>query len=140
MHILLEDGSEEPAEFLTALITSAVHDETPKYSLKDICSAIVNTGATQYLVRPQCNPAFIAYNCLQDALNVLASLVESNRDGAVDLIDLLSECGSAKEIVIATQESLEHLRVRLENSDEGDDQPKPVSTSLRNILSLCIGC
>ena len=50
--IVIDDGAEDPGEYLTALITSAVHDETPQYTLNDIYSAVANAGAAQNLVRP----------------------------------------------------------------------------------------
>lgn len=66
--------------------------------------------------------------------------MRSDKDGAIDIIGLLSECGSAKEVFIATQEALEHLKHDLESSGETDDEHEHASKKLGYILSLYIGC
>ena len=48
---LIGDDGESIGDFLTALITSAVHDEQPQHNLKDIYSAVMNSGVVQELVR-----------------------------------------------------------------------------------------
>ncbi|KAF8991749.1 hypothetical protein BDQ17DRAFT_1392937 [Cyathus striatus] len=77
---------------LVALITSAVHDDSPRLSLGDIYHLITNTGSSSLLVRP---------------LNTLPHLISSNDTSAKDIVSLIGECGSAKEVVMAVQESEE---------------------------------
>ena len=48
---LIGDDGESIGDFLTTLVTSAVHDEQPRYNLKDIYSAVTNSGVVQELVR-----------------------------------------------------------------------------------------
>ena len=63
----------------------------------------------------------------------------SDRGGARDLIGLLSECGNAKEIVIAVQESLERLKHELQSTVESDKKHRSVYGTLESILVLYTG-
>lgn len=58
----------------------------------------------------------------QDPLNTLPALLSSNDPAARDIISLISECGSAKEVVMAVQEAVERVEHALENNDEEESE------------------
>ncbi|KLO09408.1 hypothetical protein SCHPADRAFT_916667 [Schizopora paradoxa] len=106
---LLEADSDADIDIgvdLTALITNAVLDSNPKYSLEGIRHCIANMGLASKL----------------DALSAIPMLVDSIQPGAEGLLDLVGECGNAKEVTISVQEELERLKIRFSNDDDDNEQ------------------
>jgi hypothetical protein len=107
---------------ISAMITAAVDDETYQPSLK-----IVYDNILQY----QGGPALL------EPLDILPGLIRCRRKEAVDLISLISENSSPKEVLIVIQESLEQLtQLVIEDEAEEDHVPGFVQ-SLTNVIVLC---
>ncbi|KAI5115846.1 hypothetical protein M0805_004834 [Coniferiporia weirii] len=106
---------------LIALLTSAVHDEHPLYSLSTIRYAVANSGSSQML----------------DALHVVPLLLDSADPAAGEILAQLGECGNAKETVIAVQESLERILHTLSGNDELEDEK--IFLRLERFLLLYVG-
>ncbi|KAL5498720.1 hypothetical protein ACEPAH_2075 [Sanghuangporus vaninii] len=87
---------------ITAILTHAVLDPNPSYTLRDIAHALVVTGTSSDL----------------DALHAVPLLLDIDDPAADEILSLLSECGNAKETVMAVQESLERLYHDLISSDD----------------------
>ncbi|KAE9393234.1 hypothetical protein BT96DRAFT_1023104 [Gymnopus androsaceus JB14] len=114
---LLSD--DDPSITLTGLLTSAVHDQEPPYTLEGILETLRNSDLA----------------CHLDPLNSLSILLPCP-DPAVDsLLDLMSAECSAKEIIIASEENLErlHRAAVLDEEDEAEDDeegpPKDLAIS-----------
>ncbi|KDR72651.1 hypothetical protein GALMADRAFT_252818 [Galerina marginata CBS 339.88] len=106
---LTEDcHDEEISSAIIALLTSAVYDPEPRKTLPEIYQLITNLGASSYL----------------DPLNTLPLLLTCDDQGARDIISVIGECSSAKEVVIAVQEAAERLEHSLEADEEGDGEPE----------------
>jgi len=67
---------------------------------------------------------------------MLPLLISCDDPAARDLINLIGECGSAKEVVMAVQEAAEKLECAFEEDSDGEDQdesrigsPKPHRTT-----------
>ncbi|THH07047.1 hypothetical protein EW145_g3654 [Phellinidium pouzarii] len=119
-----ENGGDEAdllSTDLTALLTSAVHDEHPVYSLSAIHHAVTISG--------------VAYSL--DALHVIPLLIDSTNPTANDILALLGECGNAKEVVISVQESLERMLHDLLGSEECESSK--IYIALERALLLYIG-
>lgn len=72
-------------------------------------------------------------------MNALPLLLPCREDGARDLISLLGECCSAKEVVIAVQEALERLEISFEaeeNSEEDDPDYRSLNEQLLQLIRL----
>lgn len=107
---------------ISAMITAAVDDETYQPSLK-----IVYDNILQYHGGP----------ALLEPLDILPDLLRCRRKEAVDLISLISENSSPKEVLIVIQESLEQLtQLVIEDEAEEDHVPGFVQ-SLINVIVLC---
>ncbi|KAJ3716646.1 hypothetical protein C8R42DRAFT_679026 [Lentinula raphanica] len=109
----LETSSDEdPSLKLTALVTSAVNDEDPEFSLSSIVEYLEGSGedASGYL----------------DALSLLTLLLPSPDPGSDRLLDLIQEKCSSKETMIASAENLERIHrlvVLDEEQEESSDDP-----------------
>ncbi|KAH6901001.1 hypothetical protein BKA70DRAFT_1159128 [Coprinopsis sp. MPI-PUGE-AT-0042] len=113
-----DEDRERLASSLTAIITSAVHDEAPEISLAEVYRQLAQNNGVKYL----------------DALDVLPVLLQRRDPAARDIVSLITECSSAKEAVIAAQEALERLQAQLEGDDD-DDIPSAIDT-LIEIVNL----
>lgn len=87
---------------ISAIITVAVDDETHRPSLRTVYDNILQYHGGSALLEP---------------LDVLPGLLRCRRKEAVDLIDLISENSSPKEVLIVIQETLEQL-VREDDVEE----------------------
>ncbi|KAF7300568.1 hypothetical protein HMN09_00941700 [Mycena chlorophos] len=114
----LENDDETESDAITALILSASQDETPTASLEDIYSVLCQSRSESHL----------------DPLTILPPLLQTRRAGATNLVSLIGECGSAKEIVIAVQEILE--RVARAVADEEVDESGQAATPAEQLLAL----
>ena len=65
-------------------------------------------------------------------------LIEAENPVAGDILALISECGSAKETIIAVQEALEQLAHRLTSEDDVD--AGKVFLSLERIIHSYASC
>ncbi|KAL5514388.1 hypothetical protein ACEPAG_2476 [Sanghuangporus baumii] len=99
-----ETGEGDINTELTAILTHAVHDPNPSYTLRDIAHALVVTGTSSDL----------------DALHAVPLLLDIEDLATDEILSLLAECGNAKETVMAVQESLERLYHDLISSDDFD--------------------
>ncbi|KAI5115346.1 hypothetical protein M0805_008069 [Coniferiporia weirii] len=116
------DGSEtDLSTELIALLTSAVHDKQPLYSLSAIRHAVANSGSSHML----------------DALHVVPLLLDSTDPTAGEILAQLGECGNAKETVIAVQESLERILHTLSGNEELEDEK--IFIRLERSLLLYVG-
>ncbi|KDQ60379.1 hypothetical protein JAAARDRAFT_56287 [Jaapia argillacea MUCL 33604] len=96
---------EETGHTLLGLIISAANDPQPRQSLSEIYHVIVHSGLSRFL----------------DPLSVVPTLLPSVRLGSQDILDVIGECCSAKENVIAIQEALECLSTRYTDHEEEDE-------------------
>ncbi|KAG1722636.1 uncharacterized protein EDB91DRAFT_203183 [Suillus paluster] len=117
---------------ISASITAAIDDETYRPSLKDVHDHIL-----QY----QGGPALL------EPLDVLPDLLWCRRKEAVDLIDLIAENSSPKEVLIVIQEILEQL-TQLACEDEADEENVPgyvqclinvIAISTKSVPRLTLG-
>ena len=63
---------------------------------------------------------------LQDPLNSIPLLLSCDDPAAGDLLSLIGECCSAKEVVIAVQEAVERLEVSFNSDDDGFEVERKV--------------
>jgi len=78
---------------------------------------------------------------LQDPLNSIPLLLSCDDPAAGDLLSLIGECCSAKEVVIAVQEAVERLEVSLNSDDdkfEEVEQKVPQQAAPSPVARLCI--
>ncbi|KAF9054247.1 hypothetical protein BJ165DRAFT_1522789 [Panaeolus papilionaceus] len=100
---LASDASDEDiSTALTGVLTSAVHDEPPKQTLNEIYSLVVTNAGKDYL----------------DPLHLIPLLLPSAENAAQDILALIGECGSSREVIITAQEAIETLRHGFENEDD----------------------
>ncbi|PPQ63456.1 hypothetical protein CVT24_004988 [Panaeolus cyanescens] len=113
---------EDTSTALTALLTSAVHDDAPTQTLSDIYNRVIADSGKDYL----------------DPLHLIPLLVPSSDNSAGDVLALIGECGSPKEVIIAVEEALERLRHELEVEEDEDMGPHKASLSaqLGTLLDL----
>ncbi|KAF7321675.1 hypothetical protein MKEN_00688900 [Mycena kentingensis (nom. inval.)] len=113
----MNDHNLENDEAITALILSASQDEAPPTSLQEIYATLCQARSEAHL----------------DALTILPPLLQTRRPGAKDIVALVGECGSAKEVVIAVQEALERVSraFAAEEHEEGEQ-----STPAERLLLL----
>ena len=75
-------------------------------------------------------------------MNTIPLLLRCNDPAARDIISLVGECGSAKEVVMTVQEAAERLEHSLEQEEEDESDEKegnrPKSTSLIDQLLILI--
>jgi hypothetical protein len=74
---------------------------------------------------------------IQDPLQIIPLLLPCPDPAAEDIISLLGECSSPKEVVIAVQESIERISITLSSEQEETDRElvKP-HTQLLRLVSL----
>ncbi|EDR02134.1 uncharacterized protein LACBIDRAFT_310068 [Laccaria bicolor S238N-H82] len=123
-------GSDDEAAStaIIALLTSAAHDAGPKYSLSEIHHLISKSGCSDLL----------------DPLNSIPLLLSCDDPAAGDLLSLIGECCSAKEVVISVQEAVERLEVSLNVDDDGFEEveqkvPQQAASSPVIRLSILTG-
>ncbi|CAA7268417.1 unnamed protein product [Cyclocybe aegerita] len=118
---LPEDSSdEEVSSAIVSLLISAIHDERPEKTVSDVYHIIVSEGLT---------------SCL-DPLNMLPHLLSCNHPGAQDMVSLIGECGSAKEVVMTVQEAVERLAPSFDDPDDaGTSREEP---SVRKVQQLVV--
>ncbi|KAH7910146.1 hypothetical protein BJ138DRAFT_141100 [Hygrophoropsis aurantiaca] len=110
---------EDITDVLSTLISTAAHDPTPQKGLDAIYSAVSQYDGISYL----------------DPLSVLPVLISCDRDGTRELIQIIGQDCSAKEVVIAIQEALEQLKFALESESDENDSERPVQQVI-NVISL----
>ncbi|KAF7289832.1 hypothetical protein MIND_01357500 [Mycena indigotica] len=115
----LTNDDEGESDAITAVILSASQDENPTISLVEIYSVLCQSRS----------------EALLDPLAILPPLLRTRRPGANDLISLVGECASAKEVVIAIQEALEGVARILAAEDDGDE-PNEKSSPVEQLLSV----
>ncbi|TDL19556.1 hypothetical protein BD410DRAFT_726943 [Rickenella mellea] len=121
-----EDGEDDRGVLLVTLVTSAVRGGKPNYSLAEVSRAIARSGCASDI----------------DALHVVPLLVKCPDEAATEILALLGECGNAKEVVIAVQEAMEHLREELSavefdsDNDEAELESSTRSTSYKQLGKL----
>ncbi|TBU26163.1 hypothetical protein BD309DRAFT_962945 [Dichomitus squalens] len=112
-----DEVDEDPGIALTSLITTAVHDEQPKHNLASIVDAVKQSGCASSL----------------EPLTIIPLVVSSPESSADDLIGLMSQDCSAKEVVMAVEEVVESLdRAMQTGEDEEHGRTAPrTSTALQ---------
>ena len=97
---------------LVALLTSATRDVEPEASFSEIYYHITRSGATSHLIRTwfkhRCKSSWsdwcrIHWTCFGPVL------LPCNDPTARDIMVVIGECGSAKDVVMAVQEAIEQL-------------------------------
>ncbi|TFK41716.1 hypothetical protein BDQ12DRAFT_678392 [Crucibulum laeve] len=111
---------EEISASIVALLTSATHDEKPEYTLADIYHLISQSGASSLL----------------DPLNLVPLLISSRDAAAKDILALIGQCGSPKEVVMAVQEAVERLEESLRADDADDEDNEARKDGKKKTLSL----
>ncbi|KAG1797705.1 uncharacterized protein HD556DRAFT_1440655 [Suillus plorans] len=106
------------SQSISAIITVAVDDETYQPSLKTVYDSILQYHGGLVFLEP---------------LDVLPHLLRCRHEEAVDLISLISENSSPKEVLIVVQEALEQL-TQLAREDEAEEEY--AVRSLINIIVL----
>ena len=81
---------------------------------------------------------------LQDPLTSIPLLLSCDDPAAGDLLSLIGECCSAKEVVIAVQEAVERLEVSFNPDDDGIEEveqksPQQAASSPVFCLSILTG-
>ncbi|KAF8067892.1 hypothetical protein FPV67DRAFT_1163310 [Lyophyllum atratum] len=104
-------NDEELSASILALLTSA-RDAQSQTPLSKICHEISQAGAASLL----------------DPLYTLPILVSCKDPAAREMLSLVGECGSAKEVVMAVQEAVERLASVCEGDDEDEDDAGDGST------------
>lgn len=116
-------SDEEISLALVALLTSATQDIDPGAKLSEVYRLITRSNATSHL----------------DPLNMLPILLPCNDPAARDIMAVVGECGSAKEVVMAVQEAVEQLERLLDSFGDDDAQQsddKEERTSLEGKFKL----
>ncbi|KAG6806432.1 hypothetical protein H0H93_003025, partial [Arthromyces matolae] len=111
----LEDASNEEDLGLSivALFTTA-QDDAPEIPLSLIAHQIAQFDGASLL----------------DPLNTVPILLPCKDPAAREILSLIGECGSAKEMIVALQEATEHLVVALDADD--DEQRDSTHLSIAN--------
>ncbi|KAJ7487837.1 hypothetical protein FB451DRAFT_1225637 [Mycena latifolia] len=114
------------SEAVAALVLSAVNDENPSVSLEQIYSALCKSRSESQL----------------DPLGTLRHLLPCSQPAAKNLVALIGECGSSKEIVIAVQEILERvesaLGLDMDEEDEKQDATNANESPSDQLISLIL--
>lgn len=73
-------------------------------------------------------------------MDTLPLLLPSRDQAAKDLVSMMGQCSSAKEVIIAVQESMEHLGVLFQADDEDDEgldaKSHPLPSQLLSLIEL----
>ncbi|KAF8621780.1 hypothetical protein AX15_007516 [Amanita polypyramis BW_CC] len=107
---------------ILALITSAIEDERPRLSLGEVSRLVYNSNGASLL----------------SPLDTLSVLLPSKDPAAKDIIGLISECSSAKEVVIAVQEALERLESLDTQTDDVVLSPQDQLAALVDVYASAI--
>ena len=129
---------QEISSAITALLTSAVHDAEPPKSLSEIRQLIGTADAASLLVSYQYLRRNFLIPGFQDPLNTLPLLLRCDDPNARDIILLMGQHCSAKEAVMAAQESVEALEHAMEAEDvdpEDDNEGKKAEDGAVKIRS-----
>ncbi|KAF9459714.1 hypothetical protein BDZ94DRAFT_990885 [Collybia nuda] len=118
-----EGSEEEVSVAIGALLISAIKDGKPRVPLSRILQEVTQAGCASLL----------------DPLDAVPVLLSSRDQAAKDLISLMGECSSAKEVIIAVQESMEHIRASVQLEDEEDEGPNMKELSFPSQLNILIG-
>ncbi|KAG2064459.1 hypothetical protein BDR04DRAFT_1122578 [Suillus decipiens] len=105
---------------ISAIITVAVDNETHQPSLKTVYDNIIQYHGGLSLLEP---------------LDILPDLLRCRRKEAVELINLISEKSSPKEVLIVIQETLEQLT---QLSGEDEDEGEHVSGSVQCLIKVIV--
>ncbi|KAI0305271.1 hypothetical protein B0F90DRAFT_1702996 [Multifurca ochricompacta] len=105
---------------LTTFIISAIHDISPRHDLKDVLLSIEKDSLQADL----------------DALGLLPHLLSCPRDGADQLLSLIAQYCSAKEVIMGVQEVVERLRT--ESGEEVDGSSEEVSLVVQVIRLMLL--
>ena len=103
--------------------------------MEAILHAVVNNSAASDLVCTLWSSLIHPSDLNKDALHVVPLLVGIADPIAGEILSLLAECRNAKEPVISTQESLEHLAHELDT----EATVANVYIRLQRVLQLYIG-
>ncbi|KAH9918756.1 uncharacterized protein BXZ73DRAFT_52793 [Epithele typhae] len=101
-----DEVDEDLGVALTSLVITAVHDKDPKCTLSAVLDAINHAGSARSL----------------EPLTIIPIVVLSTRDGADNLMDLMARENSAKEVMMAAEESMERLHLWLQSGDDEDEE------------------
>ncbi|KAG1906214.1 uncharacterized protein F5891DRAFT_1004589 [Suillus fuscotomentosus] len=109
---------------ISAIITVAVDDETYQPSLKTVYDSILQYHGGLVFLEP---------------LDVLPPLLRCRREEAVDLISLISENSSPKEVLIVVQEALEQI-TQLAREDEAEEESEEeyAPGSVRTLINVIV--
>jgi hypothetical protein len=131
---------------ISALIASAVPERNAKYTLKQIHGVISKSGSASMLVR-MINfvrrfylPRIIL---LQDPLKVIPTLLPVQGEAVKEIMILVGDYCSAKEIIIAVQEAVERIQSRFSvGVDEEEDEENTLSLvgQLDTLILLYSSC
>ncbi|KAI0646409.1 hypothetical protein C8Q79DRAFT_962504 [Trametes meyenii] len=113
-----DELDEDLSVALTSLIATAVHDAEPRRSLSSIVEAMKDSESASHL----------------EPLTVIPLVVGSVDNGVDDLLALMAEKCSAKEVVMAVEEVIETLDRQLQSDDgeeEAAEDPKRASTPVQ---------
>ncbi|KZP23532.1 hypothetical protein FIBSPDRAFT_1042955 [Athelia psychrophila] len=116
---ILED---DRSAALTALLISAAHEDKTGHTLRQIYQEISNLGLSHLL----------------DPLDVIPALVPVGNEAARDILALAGECSSAKEVVVAVQESVERVEAMLSAGSDEDDAETDARRSPASQLDVLI--
>ncbi|KAH7924912.1 hypothetical protein BV22DRAFT_474169 [Leucogyrophana mollusca] len=111
---------EDISNAVSVLISAAVHDDTPEKPLEVIYHTLSQFDGISYL----------------DPLSVLPILLPSGRPESSKLVSMIGYGSSAKEVMIAVQESVEQLKSSLESSED-QEYPETSVQQIINTLTLC---
>ncbi|KAF8872735.1 hypothetical protein BD779DRAFT_1679562 [Infundibulicybe gibba] len=118
---IAEDSTEDEASAaIVAFISSANQDDTHEIKLSHLYHLVTKTCSARLL----------------DALNTLPLLVPSRDPGARDILSLIGECCSAKEVVMAVQETIERLGSATDSEDDDEAVALPLSSQLATCVEL----
>ncbi|KAI0042820.1 hypothetical protein FA95DRAFT_1499530, partial [Auriscalpium vulgare] len=104
---------------ITALVVSVVHGQDLEHDLSSIARAVVNEGIEDHL----------------DALTLVPLLIPSAREGSDQLLETIGQHCSAKEIVIAVQESTERVG-GIVDEDQADEGHVSLAMQVARIMAL----
>jgi hypothetical protein len=82
----------------------------------------------------------MSVNSLQEPLDILPGLLRCRRKEAVDLIDLISENSSPKEVLIVIQETLEQLAQLVREDDVEEECVLGSVQCLINVIVTSTKC
>ncbi|KAJ8587360.1 hypothetical protein M405DRAFT_821730 [Rhizopogon salebrosus TDB-379] len=108
---------EEISRDISAIIIAAVGDQSYRPSLKEVHDNILHCQGGTALLEP---------------LDILPGLLRCCRAEAVDLINLIAENSSPKEVLIVNQETLEQLA----RDDEDEDDKDQVSGAIWCVINV----